>query len=89
MIIRFFILISLLIFSNCSNDDTNVDQNTPISLKPSSYTVTESNGDNWTLNFEYSGNLISKITNDFGGTITYNYDGTRLVSFTSTGNGEK
>jgi YD repeat-containing protein len=85
----FSILISLLIFTGCSSDDnSNGDNNQLTKLKPSSYTVTESDGDNWRLNFEYSGNLISKITTDYGTTITYNYDGDRLISLTTSQNGE-
>jgi hypothetical protein len=82
------LLILTLISSSCSSDNNSNNDDDPSSvLKPSSFTVTESDGDNWTLNFEYNENLISKITTDYGSTTTYNYDGKRLISFTTTQNG--
>ncbi|WP_250433233.1 hypothetical protein [Hanstruepera flava] len=81
------LLYGFLILS-CSSDDDNSDANQNI-IKPSKYTI-EGGGyaDTRTVNFEYSGNLISKITTDFGTTIQYNYLDGELVSYETTESGE-
>ncbi len=93
------LLLSALALFSCSSDDsdntTNNDPNDPNNdnggqssvIKPKSYSVEESDGDSWTLNFEYTDNLITKITTDFGSTSELEYENGKLISITTNNNG--
>ena len=76
--IPYYLLALLCVLVSCSSD--NDAGTSTLDPKPTQYTVTDLTQDPWIVNFEYTGNLISRITLE-DGTITYNYEAGRLISF--------
>lgn len=84
------LFLCLIIFTaySCSSDNDDGDgASSQNSIKPLSYTVAEGDDNSFTVNFEYTGNLVSRITTSFGSSISYNYSSGRLERFTSTSSG--
>ena len=88
----FFYLFTLLIIS-CSNSDSSIETEV---IKPKKITVIEVGEPTYTMDFEYIGNYITKITYSFGRVITIKYtpdnkvlnykiqEGTSSVTYSAT-----
>ena len=72
-----FCAITLAIACSSSDDNGN---NTTNSIKPSKYTVAEVGDTPYSLFFEYNGDLIKRVTTDFGNTITINYNSNNTIN---------
>lgn len=83
----FLTIISFTLMNNCQSDDN--DENSNSGMKPKKYKVVESDGNSWKLNFQYNGNLITKVTTDFGNTITFSYDNGKLKNYKVEYDGEE
>lgn len=82
-------IIMFLNLLSCSEGDNNSSSSNSGALKPKKITIRESGESPYSLYFEYNGNLITKITDNYGDTTTFLYDSKgRLTSYTYHYEGE-
>jgi uncharacterized protein YcfL len=82
-----YFLVLIFILSACKSNDDSIIPNEN-SVIPLSYSVIETNGSNYSIDFEYTEKLITSFTTDFGGNIIYNYIDDRLTAFQTIQNGD-
>jgi hypothetical protein len=78
------LLISLLIFNSCSNDD-NIEENSTELKRPKKMTIVNNGGNPKIINFQYEGNNLKKFTVDnLSGLFEFYYQNGVLVEYKET-----
>ena len=67
-------------FISCSKETNENTSNNNIIIKPKKYTVKETGSSAYSVNFEYNGNMITKIITSFGRNVTINYNSNNQIT---------